>query len=127
MSAPSLLEVDKVSRFFGGGLFARRKLAAVRDVSLKLDGARPEILTIVGESGSGKTTLARMILGMVPPSAGTIRFRGRDLETMRTARERLTLMRQVQPIFQNPFEAFNPLKRLDRYLFMSARRFAGAR
>jgi peptide/nickel transport system ATP-binding protein len=35
-------------------------------------------------------------------------------------------MRQVQPIFQNPFEAFNPLKRVDRYLFMTARRFAGA-
>jgi len=36
-------------------------------------------------------------------------------------------MRQVQPIFQNPFEAFNPLKRIDRYLFVSAKRFAGAR
>jgi len=36
-------------------------------------------------------------------------------------------MRQVQPIFQNPFEAFNPLKRIDHYLFVSAKRFAGAR
>jgi peptide/nickel transport system ATP-binding protein len=39
----------------------------------------------------------------------------------------MAFMRQVQPIFQNPFEAFNPLKRIDRYLFVSARRFAGAR
>ena len=43
------------------------------------------------------------------------------------ARARLAFMRQVQPIFQNPFEAFNPLKRVDRYLFVTARRFAGAR
>jgi ABC-type glutathione transport system ATPase component len=125
MNAPALLEVERVSRLYGGGLFGRRQVAAVRGVSLRLDGARPEILTIVGESGSGKTTLARMILGMVSPSAGTIRFRGRDLATMRAARERLALMRQVQPIFQNPFEAFNPMKRVDRYLFATARRMAG--
>ncbi len=46
---------------------------------------RPEIFTIIGESGSGKTTLARMILGMLPPSAGTICFQGQDLTTIRGA------------------------------------------
>ena len=58
--------------------------------------------------------------------SGTIRFRGRDLATIRHRADRLAFMRLVQPIFQNPFEAFNPLKRVDRYLFMTARRFAGA-
>ena len=59
------------------------------------------MFTIIGESGSGKTTLARMILGMVPPSAARIRFRGRDLSPrIRTRRARLAFMRQVQPIFQ---------------------------
>src|SRR5205814_9437430 len=106
-------------------LFARRRVAAVRDVSLRLEQNKPEIFTIVGESGSGKTTLARMILGMVPPSAGTIRFEGQDLTTIRGAGERLGFMKQVQPIFQNPFEAFNPMKRVDRYLYATARRMAG--
>src|SRR5205814_7672548 len=106
-------------------LFARRRVAAVRDVSLRLEQNKPEIFTIVGESGSGKTTLARMILGMVPPSAGTIRFEGQDLTTIRGAGERLGFMKRVQPIFQNPFEAFNPMKRVDRYLFATARRMAG--
>ncbi|MBM3650886.1 MAG: ABC transporter ATP-binding protein, partial [Alphaproteobacteria bacterium] len=86
---------------------------------------RPEIFTIVGESGSGKTTLARMILNMVPPSAGTIRFRGQNLAQIHGGAARLAFMKQVQPIFQNPFEAFNPMKKVDRYLFMTARHIAG--
>ena len=52
--------------------------------------------------------------------------RHRPRDDPRRARDRLAFMRQVQPIFQNPFEAFNPLKRVDRYLFMTARRFTGA-
>ena len=100
---------------------------AVDDVSLRLEAGRPEILAIIGESGSGKTTLARMILNMAAPTDGAIRFLGTDVTRIRTNRERMDFMRQVQPIFQNPFEAFNPLKRVDRYLFVSARRFAGAR
>jgi peptide/nickel transport system ATP-binding protein len=65
-----------------------------------------------------------MILNMVPPSSGTIRFQGTDLASIHGAAARLAFMRKVQPIFQNPFEAFNPMKRLDRYLFATARRMA---
>jgi peptide/nickel transport system ATP-binding protein len=119
MSAP-LLELDTVSRVFtSGGLLGRHHVRAVDAVSFSVAVMQPEIFAIIGESGSGKTTLARMILGIVPPSAGTIRFRGEALHR----HKRLDFMRQVQPIFQNPFEAFNPLKRVDRYLFMTARRF----
>ncbi len=121
MSTP-LLEVDRVSRVYSSGLLVRRRVVAVNDVSLSLSAEQPEIFTIVGESGSGKTTLARMILGLVPPSSGTIRFKGSDASRPPS---RLDFMRQVQPIFQNPFEAFNPMKRVDRYLFTTARRMAG--
>ena len=122
----ALLEVRDVTRSCSsGGLFARRRVLAVDGVSFRLEAERPEIFTIVGESGSGKTTLARMILAMVAPSAGTIHFKGADLSTIRGGRARLAFMKQVQPIFQNPFEAFNPMKRVDRYLFVTARRMAG--
>jgi ABC-type oligopeptide transport system ATPase subunit len=122
----ALLEVRDVTRSYSsGGLFARRRVAAVDGVSFRLAAERPEIFTIVGESGSGKTTLARMILAMLAPSAGTIRFKGADLSTIGGGRARLAFMKQVQPIFQNPFEAFNPMKRVDRYLFVTARRMAG--
>jgi peptide/nickel transport system ATP-binding protein len=121
----ALLELKDVSRTYGGGLFARRQVMAVNEVSFSLQKARPEIFTVVGESGSGKTTLTRMILNMVTPSSGEIRFQGTDLATIRGTGARLAFMRKVQPIFQNPFEAFNPMKRVDRYLFATARRMAG--
>ena len=128
MSAP-LLEVDDVSArlFAAAGCWRAERVAPSTTSSLRLDAGRPEIFTIIGESGSGKTTLARMILNMRAAQ------RRRDpLPRHRPARRsaaRATgcaFMRQVQPIFQNPFEAFNPLKRVDRYLFVTARRFAGA-
>jgi ABC-type oligopeptide transport system ATPase subunit len=62
---------------------------------------------------------------MVLPTEGNIRFCGTELSIIRRTRDRLAFMKRVQPIFQNPFEAFNPLKRVDRYLFMTARHMAG--
>ncbi|MBE0530461.1 MAG: ABC transporter ATP-binding protein [Rhodospirillales bacterium] len=126
--SPPLLEVSNASKIYAmGGLLSRRRFAAVADVSFTLEEDRHEIFTIIGESGSGKTTLARMILNIVPATEGTIRFRGVDLATIRKRADRLAFMRQVQPIFQNPFEAFNPLKRVDRYLYMTALHFTDAR
>jgi peptide/nickel transport system ATP-binding protein len=127
MSEP-LLEVRDVVRVYAmGGLLSRHRIRAVDGVSFTMETGRPEIFTIIGESGSGKTTLSRMILGAVSPTGGTIRFRGQDVAKIRGREARLAFMRRVQPIFQNPFEAFNPLKKVDRYLFMTARNIAGLR
>ena len=124
----ALLDIDHVGMtFVVGGLLRRRAIRAVDNVSFRLETGKPEIFAIIGESGSGKTTLARMILNLAVPTDGTVRFLGADVTHIRNDRERIAFMRQVQPIFQNPFEAFNPLKRIDRYLLISARRFAGAR
>jgi peptide/nickel transport system ATP-binding protein len=123
MSA-ALLDVSHVSKTFTrGGLFSSRRIVAVNDVSFQVGAARPEIFTIIGESGSGKTTLSRMILNIERPTSGTLLFDGIDLTTVRTNASRMAFMHKVQPIFQNPFEAFNPLKQLERYLFVTRRRF----
>jgi peptide/nickel transport system ATP-binding protein len=123
----SLLQLDAVvKRFSEGGLFTRRSVTAVDRVSFALQEGAPEIFAIVGESGSGKSTLARMILGSETPSEGIVRFQGRDIATIRGRAAREAFMAQVQPVFQNPFEAFNPLTRIDVYLFTTARRFRGA-
>ncbi len=66
-----------------------------------------------------------MIFGLVAPSSGAVRFRGQDVAVVRSRRERLAFMAHVQPVFQNPFEAFNPLKRVERYLFATAHAFPG--
>jgi peptide/nickel transport system ATP-binding protein len=124
----SLLDLRAVGKTYGRGRFLSRPQApAVRAVSFSLDVEKPEVFAVIGESGSGKSTLASMILNRVKPSEGAIVFRGRDLAEVRSTRDRLDFMRQVQPIFQNPFEAFNPLKRVDRYLYATARTFTEAR
>jgi ABC-type oligopeptide transport system ATPase subunit len=120
----ALLDVSHVSKSFTrGGLFSSQRIVAVNDVSFQIAAGRPEIFTIIGESGSGKTTLSRMILNIERPTSGALMFDGIDLSAVRSTAGRLAFMRKVQPIFQNPFEAFNPLKQLDRYLFMTRRRF----
>jgi len=125
MTTPLLQLQHAVRSYAKGGLFGH-SARAVNNVSFVVAAERPEILAIIGESGSGKTTLARLILGTVRPSAGSIHFKGIDVAGLHGRQQRLDFMRQVQPIFQNPFEAFNPLKRMDRYLFTTARQFAAA-
>lgn len=120
----TLLDVRDVSkRFTMGGIFGRKTVDAVMDASFSLSAENPEIFTIIGESGSGKTTLARMILGLEDPSDGEILFRGKRVTRHAGRVEKLAFMSQVQPVFQNPFEAFNPLKNIERYLESTARRF----
>ena len=124
----ALLEVSHVSkRFVTGGQFSRGHVDAVVDANLSLSSEASEIFAIIGESGSGKTTLARMILGLERPTSGDIRFEGLSSAERRSRAARRHFLQRVQPVFQNPFETFNPLKRVDRYLRASARTLAGAR
>ncbi|MFI5014352.1 MAG: ABC transporter ATP-binding protein [Hyphomicrobiales bacterium] len=123
----SLLELASVTKLFPmGGLFSRKLMKAVNAVSFTLVEDRPEIFAIVGESGSGKSTLANMILGSERADAGILRFEGVDIGAIKARRDREAFMSKVQPVFQNPFEAFNPLTAVDQYLLATARRFRGA-
>ena len=124
----ALLQLEQVNKEYAvGGLLGRTTLQAVKDLSFILRDDAPEIFTIVGESGSGKTTTARMILGNETPTTGTLRFMGQDIAAIHSRADRLKFMGNVQPIFQNPFEAFNPLTTLDYYLYSTANRFLGLR
>ena len=70
---------------------------------------------IVGESGSGKTTLARLLLGLVAPTAGQVLYRGATCTTLSGA-ERRAFRRDVQAIFQDPYGVYNPFYRVDHVL-----------
>jgi peptide/nickel transport system ATP-binding protein len=104
MSEP-LAEMRNVERRFrvGGGLFGSgRDLRAVNGVSLTIRSG--EALGIVGESGCGKSTLARMLLGLLAPSAGEIFVAGRPVASLGAR----ALARCVQPVFQDPYSSLNP-------------------
>ena len=122
-----LLDVQHVTvEFHIGGLVGGSLLVAVNDVSFSLDMDQPEIFTLAGESGSGKTTLSRLLLRDLDPTRGKVLFEGRDLATVRNRSEFKEFMKRVQPVFQNPFETFSPLRRVDAYLFDTALNFGMA-
>ena len=119
-----LLNVDSVTKIYRlGGLFTGTTFKAVSEVSFSLIKTRPEVFTIIGESGSGKTTLSLMILRRQLPDSGAIHLNGTDIASLRGRRQELDYMRLIQPIFQNPFESFNPLNKIDHYLFATAQNF----
>src|SRR5512146_330849 len=110
-----------------GGVLESTKLIAVNDVSFSLSSEKPEIFTLAGESGSGKTTLSSLLLGDLVPTSGKVFFEGRDLAEMRGRSAKKEFMKKVQPVFQNPFETFNPLRRVEGYLFDTAINFGMAK
>ena len=124
----AILEADHVSkRFAMGGILSRSNVDAVIDASFTIQEGQPEVFTIVGQSGCGKTTLARMILGLETPPEGEIRLPAEAGPTAAVGPAGWSSCATVQPVFQNPFETFNPLKQVDRYLRASARVLLGAR
>ncbi len=118
----SLLEAQNVTKVFGSGLLHTGSTVAVDGVSLVIDEDNPSITAIAGESGSGKTTLARLLLGVIQPTNGSILYRGQKLASM-DGRARKTFRREVQAIFQDPYEAYNPVYKVDQTLTTPVRKF----
>lgn len=79
---------------------------AVDDVTFAV--ARGEVLAVVGESGCGKSTLALTLMGLETPTAGDVVINGRSLVGMR-GRDKRLLRRDIQMIFQDPYESLNPM------------------
>ncbi len=123
----ALLEARNVTKVFGsGGLFKRKETIALENVSLLIRESPPSITGVVGESGSGKTTLVRLLLGFLAPTEGEVLYKGRDLTKM-SRDERLEFRREVQVIFQDPFEVYNPFYKVDHVLTTPVTKFHLAR
>ena len=101
----ALLAADGITKRFGGrGLFRRgRAVQAVSDVSLSV--LRGEAVGLVGESGSGKSTIGRLVLGLLPASAGRVLLDGIDVADKRGRSAR---RRRMQLVFQDPFASLDP-------------------
>lgn len=103
----ALLEIDRVTKTFTGR--EGRRVVAASDVSLCIEAG--ETLGLVGESGSGKSTLARIVLGLLAPDEGSVRFDGVEPGRLRGVAARRA-RRPMTAVFQEPFQQLNPRRRI---------------
>ncbi|HZQ34275.1 MAG TPA: ABC transporter ATP-binding protein [Mycobacterium sp.] len=102
-----VLVVDNLTKVFRVGVPLRqRDITAVDNVSFRV--RRGTTTAVVGESGSGKTTVARLVLGLLPASAGTVLFDGQDVAALNRHAAK-AFRRRVQPVFQNPYSSLDPM------------------
>lgn len=105
-----MIQAEAVSkRFATRGLFRRAAVQAVTEVTLGIHSG--EAVGLVGESGSGKSTLGRIVLGLLPPSAGRVLVDGQDLARADPAALR-RLRRRMQLVFQDPYSSLDPRRRV---------------
>jgi len=110
----ALLEVENVTKHFPitQGIVFRHEVASVKALDGVSLSVRPgETLGIVGESGCGKSTLARVIMRLLEPTSGTVRFDGRDISRL-SDREMRPFRRELMMIFQDPYASLNARKRV---------------
>lgn len=122
----TILKTENLNKTYHLGSFPRSiKVQALNNVNLSIQSEQPVIISLVGESGSGKTTLAKVILRLVHPTSGAVTVAGHVVAGKGVRPSQTEFLRTVQPIFQNPFEAFSQYRTVDAYLYETATRVAG--
>jgi len=121
----TILKTVHLNKVYRLGSFARQaRITALNDVNLTIESDVPVIVSLVGESGSGKTTLAKTILRLVKPTSGQAFVYDQIVAGSGQAGPKADFLKAVQPIFQNPFEAFSRYRTVDTYLYETATRVA---
>jgi len=121
------MEIRQATKIYGSGLLGGGdQVIALQDFDLTIDEKPALITTIAGESGSGKTTLANLVLGFIGLSSGQILYKGQDVATLK-GREGLQYRQEVQAVFQDPYEVYNPFYRVKHIFDLVIGRFNLAR
>jgi peptide/nickel transport system ATP-binding protein len=106
-----MIELEQITKKYHSGFFSKKETLAVDQVSFSI--TRGETFGLIGESGCGKSTLGRILLRLIEPSSGTVRFDGVELTTL-SKRELRQFRPRMQIVFQDPDTSLNPRMTIGR-------------
>jgi peptide/nickel transport system ATP-binding protein len=119
----TVLKTENLNKTYRlGGFINSVKINALDEVNLTVESDEPVIISLVGESGSGKTTLAKVMLRLIEPSSGRAIIYDHLVVGAGAKPSKREFLSTIQPIFQNPFEAFSAYRTVDAYLQRTATR-----
>ena len=119
----NIIEAKNVTKKFSlGGIIRKKYVTAVEDFYFGMKEGTQKVVTLAGESGSGKTTIANLLLGFIKPTYGEIRYRGKNIWKLKGS-EWKKYRREVQAVFQDPYESLNPFYKIDNVLLEPIRKF----
>ncbi len=119
----NLMEAKNVTKRFSlGSLINKKYVTAVDNFSFEIQEDKQVITTLAGESGSGKTTITNLLLGFIKPTSGEILYRGKNVWKLKGDEKRI-FRREVQAIFQDPYETLNPFYKMNHVLVEPIKKF----
>ena len=125
-SSEMLIEIDSLVKHYEqhGGFLSRSRQRVVRAVDgVSFSARKGQTLALVGESGCGKSTLAKVLTGLEVATDGSIRFDGAEIGATAVRRRHRDQVRNIQMIFQNPFDTLNPKRTIGAQVARVLKRF----
>ncbi len=123
----NLVEMKNVTKKFSlGGIIGRKYVTAIEDFNFYIQEENQRIVTLAGESGSGKTTITNLLLGFIKPTYGEIIYRGKNIWKLKGS-EWKTYRKEVQAVFQDPYDSLNPFYRIDNAIVEPLRKLKVAK
>lgn len=119
----NIIEAKNVAKRFPlGGLIHKKYVTAVENFSLQMEEDDQKVITLAGESGSGKTTITNLLLGFIKPTYGEVLFRDKNIWKLKGS-EWKRYRREVQAVFQDPYESLNPFYKIGNVLLEPIKKF----
>jgi len=119
----AILEAKNMTKVFPlGGLMHKKYVTAVENFSFQIQEDDRKVITLAGESGSGKTTIVNVLLGFIKPTYGEVLFQGKNIWKRKRSEWR-SYRKEVQAIFQDPYETLNPFHKINHVLMQPIKNF----
>ncbi|MEM1343302.1 MAG: ABC transporter ATP-binding protein [Pseudomonadota bacterium] len=120
-----ILEIEALKKYYirAGGLFSERRAVVKANEAVSLSARGGQTVALVGESGCGKSTLAKVLTGLETATAGEVRFDGHNIATTGVRQREAGVVRDIQMVFQNPFDTLNPKRRVGTQVMRVLKRF----